>query len=244
MFNNYINQPPTYYNPAYKRFMDDRGPGFNYDCYSCSNDRNMVLDKIKGVLSVKEFDILTETNFMSSGDIINKYILIIKKLMAQKIIGCDTTPPTADDMTSQMVPVSLYSQRDDTTSQDGECNAECDTEPSPLENREEFIGYITTNIVRHPSAKDVALAGVDVVTVKEGAICNYKGVDAMFNQDSMWHVIGAKFLGETKTNVSQNYHLSTILGKKTNKPIEANIGDTVDYLGGMYVFDGTVWLRC
>lgn len=241
MFNNYINQPPTYYNPAYKRFMDDRGPGFNYDCYSCSNDRNIVLEKIKDVLSVKEFDILTETNFMSSGDMINKYILIIQKLMAQKIIGYDATP-TADDMASCMDPcdVTLY-QYDEKMLND---ITECNTEPSPLENREEFIGYITTNIVRHPSAKDVALAGVDVVTVKEGAICNYKGVDAMFNQDSMWHVIGAKFLGETKTNVSQNYHLSTILGKKTNKPIEANIGDTVEYLGGLYVFDGTVWLRC
>ena len=241
MFNNYINQPPTYYNPAYKRFMDDRGPGFNYDCYSCSNDRNIVLEKIKDAISMREFDILTETNFMSSGDMINKYILIIQKLMAQKIIGYDTTP-TADDMASCMDPcdVTLY-QYDEKMLND---ITECNTEPSPLENREEFIGYITTNIVRHPSAKDVALAGVDVVTVKEGAICNYKGVDAMFNQDSMWHVIGAKFLGETKTNVSQNYHLSTILGKKTNKPIEANIGDTVEYLGGLYVFDGTVWLRC
>lgn len=241
MFNNYINQPPTYYNPAYKRFMDDRCPGFNYDCYSCSNDRNIVLEKIKDAISMREFDILTETNFMSSGDMINKYILIIQKLMVQKIIGYDATP-TADDMTSCMDPcdVTLY-QYDEKMLND---MIECNTEPSPLENREEFIGYITTNIVRHPSAKDVALAGVDVVTVKEGAICNYKGVDAMFNQDSMWHVIGAKFLGETKTNVSQNYHLSTILGKKTNKPIEANIGDTVEYLGGMYVFDGTVWLRC
>ena len=241
MFNNYINQPPTYYNPAYKRFMDDRGPGFNYDCYSCSNDRNIVLEKIKDAISMREFDILTETNFMSSGDMINKYILIIQKLMAQKIIGYDATP-TADDMASCMDPcdVTLY-QYDEKMLND---ITECNTEPSPLENREEFIGYITTNIVRHPSAKDVALAGVDVVTVKEGAICNYKGVDAMFNQDSMWHVIGAKFLGETKTNVSQNYHLSTILGKKTNKPIDANIGDTAEYLGGLYVFDGTVWLRC
>ena len=238
MFNNYINQPPTYYNPAYKRFMDDRGPGFNYDCYTFSNDRNIVLEKIKDILSVKEFDILTETNFMSSGDMINKYILIIQKLMAQKIIGYDTTPPTADDMASWTVPTS-----DDTTSQDDECNDECDTKHSPLENREEFIGYITTNIVRHPSTRDVVLKGVDVVTVKEGALCNYRGVDAMFNQDSMWHVIGAKFLGETKTNV-QDYCLSTILGKITNKPIVANIGDTVEYLGGLYVFDGTTWLRC
>lgn len=241
MFNNYINQPPTYYNPAYKRFMDDRGPGFNYDCYSFSNDRNIVLEKIKDAISMREFDILTETNFMSSGDMINKYILIIQKLMAQKIIGYDATP-AADDMASCMDPcdVTLY-QYDEKMLND---ITECNTDPSPLENREEFIGYITTNIVRHPSAKDVALAGVDVVTVKEGAICNYKGVDAMFNQDSMWHVIGAKFLGETKTNVSQGYHLSTILGKKTNKPIDANIGDTVEYLGGLYVFDGTAWLRC